>query len=97
MLAVAGLGSVMRSTGVVAIFVPLALDVAERLGMIPGRLIMDMTGFFSESLLAPPSGNVYPVGCIASSCLTRQTYAANWSCSACRRAVIQPFFAVVRS
>ena len=33
MLAVAGLGSVMSSTGVVAIFVPVALNVAERLGV----------------------------------------------------------------
>src|SRR5215475_5617545 len=40
MLAVAGLGSVMSSTGVVAIFVPVALNVAERLGMRPRRLMM---------------------------------------------------------
>ena len=40
MLAVAGLGSVMSSTGVVAIFVPVALNVAERLGVLPRRLMM---------------------------------------------------------
>jgi len=40
MLAVAGLGSVMSSTGVVAIFVPIALNVAERLGVRPRRLMM---------------------------------------------------------
>lgn len=40
MLAVAGLGSVMSSTGVVAIFVPVALNVADRLGVRPRRLMM---------------------------------------------------------
>src|SRR5215471_16488255 len=40
MLAVAGLGSVMSSTGVVAIFVPVALNLAERLGVHPRRLMM---------------------------------------------------------
>ena len=40
MLAVAGLGSVMSSTGVVAIFVPVALNVAERMGVRPRRLMM---------------------------------------------------------
>jgi len=38
MLAVAGLGSVMSSTGVVAIFVPVALNLAERLRAVPERL-----------------------------------------------------------
>jgi di/tricarboxylate transporter len=42
MLAVAGLGSVMSSTGVVAIFVPVALNLAERLGVLPGRLMMPL-------------------------------------------------------
>jgi di/tricarboxylate transporter len=40
MLAVASLGSVMSSTGVVAIFVPVALNVTERLGVLPRRLMM---------------------------------------------------------
>src|SRR5262252_1705235 len=40
MLAVAALGSVMSSTGVVAIFVPVALNVAERMGVLPRRLMM---------------------------------------------------------
>lgn len=42
MLAVAGLGSVMSSTGVVAIFVPVALSVAARLGASAGRLMMPL-------------------------------------------------------
>ena len=42
MLAVAGLGSVMSSTGVVAIFVPVVLPVAERLRLPPGRLMMPL-------------------------------------------------------
>jgi hypothetical protein len=40
MRAVSGLGSVMSSTGVVAIFVPVSLNVAERLGVHPRRLMM---------------------------------------------------------
>ncbi|THF62249.1 SLC13 family permease [Pseudothauera rhizosphaerae] len=43
MLAVAGLGSVMSSTGVVAIFVPVALSVAARIGAGPGRLMMPLS------------------------------------------------------
>ncbi|THF64504.1 SLC13 family permease [Pseudothauera nasutitermitis] len=42
MLAVAGLGSVMSSTGVVAIFIPVALSVANRIGASPGRLMMPL-------------------------------------------------------
>lgn len=42
MVAVAGLGSVMSSTGVVAIFVPVALNLAERLRVLPGRLMMPL-------------------------------------------------------
>ncbi|WP_043816638.1 SLC13 family permease [Rubrivivax gelatinosus] len=38
MAATAGLGSVMSSTAVVAIFVPVALRVAARVGSAPGRL-----------------------------------------------------------
>ena len=37
MLAVAGLGSVMSSTGVVAIFIPVTLGIASRIGVPPGR------------------------------------------------------------
>lgn len=42
MLAVAGLGSVMSSTGVVAIFIPVALSVAARIGAEPRRLMMPL-------------------------------------------------------
>jgi di/tricarboxylate transporter len=42
MLAVAGLGAVMSSTGVVAIFIPVVLGVAGRLGIGPGRLMMPL-------------------------------------------------------
>ena len=38
MLAAAGLGSVMSSTGVVAIFIPVVLGVAERMHVPPGPL-----------------------------------------------------------
>lgn len=42
MLAVAGLGSIMSSTGVVAIFIPVVLGVAARLRIAPGRLMMPL-------------------------------------------------------
>lgn len=42
MLAVAGLGAFMSSTGVVAIFIPVVLGVASRLGIGPGRLMMPL-------------------------------------------------------
>ncbi|UYP31446.1 SLC13 family permease [Pseudomonas sp. Z8(2022)] len=42
MLAAAGLGSVMSSTGVVAIFIPVALGVAARLRISPARLMMPL-------------------------------------------------------
>ena len=42
MLAVATLGSVMSSTGVVAIFIPIVLGIAARLRISPGRLMMPL-------------------------------------------------------
>ncbi len=42
MLAVAGLGAFMGSTGVVAIFIPVVLGLTGRLGISPGRLMMPM-------------------------------------------------------
>ncbi len=42
MLAVAGLGSAMSSTGVVAIFIPVVLGVAARLRIAPARLMMPL-------------------------------------------------------
>ncbi|WP_437884101.1 SLC13 family permease [Pseudomonas sp. LRF_L74] len=42
MLAVAGLGSVMSSTGVVAIFIPVVISVAARLRLSPTRLMMPL-------------------------------------------------------
>lgn len=42
MLAVAGLGSVMSSTGVVAIFIPVVLGIANRMKASPRRLLMPL-------------------------------------------------------
>lgn len=42
MLAVSGLGAIMSSTGVVAIFIPVVLGLSARLGIGPGRLMMPM-------------------------------------------------------
>ena len=42
MLAVATLGSVMSSTGVVAIFIPIVMGIAARLRISPGRLMMPL-------------------------------------------------------
>lgn len=43
MLAVGILGSVMSSTGVVAIFIPVALRIAHGMGLAPGRLMMPLS------------------------------------------------------
>lgn len=43
MLTVAGLGSVMSSTGVVAIFIPVVLSIAARLNIPPSRLMMPLS------------------------------------------------------
>ena len=43
MLAVGGLGAVMSSTGVVAIFIPVALRIAQATGTPPSRLMMPLS------------------------------------------------------
>jgi Na+/H+ antiporter NhaD/arsenite permease-like protein len=43
MLAVGGLGAVMSSTGVVAIFIPVVLGVSERMSVPAGRLMMPLS------------------------------------------------------
>jgi di/tricarboxylate transporter len=43
MMAVGGLGSIMSSTGVIAIFIPVALRIAQSTGMAPSRLMMPMS------------------------------------------------------
>lgn len=43
MIAVAGIGSVMSSTGVVAIFIPVVLRIAANIGAPPGRLMMPLS------------------------------------------------------
>ena len=43
MAVVAGLGSVMSSTGVVAIFIPIVLRIAQSTGTPPGRLMMPLS------------------------------------------------------
>ncbi|MFC7764647.1 SLC13 family permease [Leucobacter soli] len=43
MVTVAGLGAVMSSTGVVAIFIPVVMSLASRLGMSPRRLMMPLS------------------------------------------------------
>lgn len=43
MLTVAGVGSVMSSTGVVAIFIPIVLRIARSAGIAPSRLMMPLS------------------------------------------------------
>lgn len=43
MISVTGLGSVMSSTGIVAIFLPIVLSVATKLRIPPGRLMMPLS------------------------------------------------------
>lgn len=58
MLTVAGLGSVMSSTGVVAIFIPVVLSVSVRMGIPAARLMMPLSfaGLISgmQTLVATP-------------------------------------------
>ncbi len=58
MVSVAGLGSIMSSTGVVAIFIPVVLSIAARLRISPSRLMMPLAfaGLISGmlSLVATP-------------------------------------------
>src|SRR5690606_7407935 len=43
MLSVAGLGAIMSSTGVVAIFIPVVLSLAARTGISPRQLMMPLS------------------------------------------------------
>ena len=43
MVAVAGIGAFMSSTGVVAIFIPIVLRIATTIGAAPGRLMMPLS------------------------------------------------------
>jgi di/tricarboxylate transporter len=43
MITVAGIGSVMSSTGAVAIFIPIVLRIAHSAGIAPGRLMMPLS------------------------------------------------------
>ncbi|MFC5338842.1 SLC13 family permease [Leucobacter denitrificans] len=43
MVTVAGLGAVMSSTGVVAIFIPVVMSLSKRLGMSPRQLMMPLS------------------------------------------------------
>lgn len=62
MVAVTGLGSVMSSTGVVAIFIPVVLSMASRLNIHPSRLMMPLSfaGLISgmQTLVATPPNMV---------------------------------------
>jgi di/tricarboxylate transporter len=62
MATVAGLGSVMSSTGVVAIFIPVVLNIADRRGIPPRRLMMPLAfaGLISgmQTLVATPPNMV---------------------------------------
>ncbi len=51
MVAVATLGAFMSSTGVVAIFIPVVLGIAQRLGRDPGQLLMPLA--FAALLSGP--------------------------------------------
>ena len=63
MLVVCGLGAVMSSTAVTAIFIPVALRIAQSTGRSPSRLMMPLSFDFSRSLntvacsptMAPPN------------------------------------------
>ncbi len=73
MLSVAALGSVMSSTGVVAIFIPVVLSVAERLQVPPGRLMMPLSfaGLISGMLTLVAT----PPNMVVDSALTQSGFA----------------------
>jgi len=73
MLAVALLGSVMSSTGVVAIFIPVALSIANRMGLAPARVMMPLSlaGLVSGMLTLVAT----PPNLVVSSELERQGFA----------------------
>lgn len=62
MLLVAGLGSVMSSTGIVAIFIPVVLSLSKQLKIHPSRLLMPLSfaGLISgmQTLVATPPNMV---------------------------------------
>ena len=62
MVSVTGLGSIMSSTGVVAIFIPVVLSMASRLNIHPSRLMMPLSfaGLISgmQTLVATPPNMV---------------------------------------
>ena len=70
MVSVAALGSVMSSTGVVAIFIPVALSLASRVGVPPSRIMMplSMAGLISGMLTLVAT----PPNLVVSSELERQ-------------------------
>ena len=72
MLAVAALGSVMSSTGVVAIFIPVALSIANRMGLAPARVMMPLSlaGLISGMLTLVAT----PPNLVVSSELERQGF-----------------------
>ena len=74
MLSVATLGSVMSSTGVVAIFIPVALSLASRIGVAPARIMMplSMAGLISGMLTLVAT----PPNLVISSELERQGHGA---------------------
>lgn len=73
MITVAALGSVMSSTGVVAIFIPVVLSVAERLKVPPGRLMMPLcfAGLISGMLTLVAT----PPNMVINSALTQSGFA----------------------
>ena len=55
MLAVGLLGSLMSSTGVVAIFIPVVLRIADRTGLDPAKLLMPMAYALSLIHISEPT------------------------------------------
>lgn len=73
MVAVAALGSVMSSTGVVAIFVPVVLSLAKNLRISPARLMMPLS--FAGLISGMLSLVATPPNLVADGVLTQEGYA----------------------
>ncbi|MBW7983622.1 SLC13 family permease [Enterobacillus tribolii] len=72
MVAVASLGAVMSSTGVVAIFIPVVLSVAARMKTSPGRLMMPLS--FAGLISGMMTLVATPPNMVVSSELVREGY-----------------------
>lgn len=72
MVAVALIGSVMSSTGIVALFIPIVLSIAGKLGVSPAKLMMPLS--FAGLISGMMSLVATPPNMVMNSILTRENF-----------------------